>query len=147
MTSNIGTKNASLSKDMDFSGNTNNSKKREIIEKELKNKFPPEFINRFDDIIHFNNLSNDNLKTIIAIEIEKLIKNMSNEGYTLKSNENVIEYVFNKLEKDKDSSFGARPIIRIIQTEIENILIDEIIDNPQKKEYHISVEKNEIIIK
>ena len=146
MTSNIGTKNASLSKNMDFGGDTNNSKKREIIERELKNKFPPEFINRFDDIIHFNNLSNDNLKTITGIELEKLMKNISNEGYNLKTDENIINYLFEKLENDKDNNFGARPIIRIIQTEIENKLIDEIIDNPEKKDYYISVEKNEIKI-
>ena len=144
MTSNVGTKNASLSKDMDFCGSTNNSKKREIIEKELKNKFPPEFINRFDEIIHFNNLSKDNLKAITAIELEKLVKNMSNEGYCLKTNENVIECLLNKLDEDKDNSFGARPILRVIQNEIENKIIDEIIENPNKKDYMIVVEKNEI---
>jgi ATP-dependent Clp protease ATP-binding subunit ClpA len=144
MTSNVGTKNASLSKDVDFDGNINSSKKREIIERELKNKFPPEFINRFDEIIHFNNLSNDDLKTITAIELEKLIKNTSNEGYCLKTDEKLVEYLFKKIESDKDGNYGARPILRIIQTEVENKIIDEIIDNPNKKDYTIVVEKNEI---
>ena len=144
MTSNIGTKNATLSKDMDFSGNTNNTKKREIIERELKNKFPPEFINRFDDIIYFNNLSNEDLKAITSNEIEKLIKNMANEGYCLKIDENVQKWLFNKL--DKDNNFGARPILRLIQTEIENKLIDEILEKPEKKDFYMEVENNEIIV-
>lgn len=144
MTSNVGMKNASLSKDVDFSGNSNDSKKREIVEREMKNKFPPEFLNRFDDIIYFNNLSNEALEAIVGLELEKLIKNISNEGYCLKTHENVRKWLFNQL--DKDNNFGARPILRLIQTEIENKLIDEILENPEKKEFYMEVENNEIIV-
>ena len=144
MTSNVGMKNASISKDIDFNGNSNDSKKREIVEREMKNKFPPEFINRFDDIIYFNTLSDDNLRAITSIELDKLIKNISNEGYELKTHENVAEYLFQKLENDKN--FGARPILRVIQNEIENRLIDEIINNPNKKKYYVEVVNNQLNI-
>ena len=144
MTSNVGTKNASMANSLDFNNNINIEMKRDIIEKEMKNKFPPEFLNRFDDIIYFNNLSNDALETIIGLELEKLIKNISNEGYCLKTHENVQKWLFNKL--DKDNNFGARPILRLIQTEIENKLIDEILENPEKKEFYMEVENNTLKI-
>ena len=144
MTSNVGTKNASMANSLDFNTNVNTEMKRDIIEKEMKDKFPPEFLNRFDDIIYFNNLSDDALETIIGLELEKLIKNISNEGYCLKTHENVQKWLFNKL--DKDNNFGARPILRLIQTEVENKLIDEILDNPEKKEFYIEIENNELKI-
>lgn len=140
MTSNVGTKNASMANSLDFNTNVNTEMKRDIIEKEMKDKFPPEFLNRFDDIIYFNNLSDDALETIIGLELEKLIKNISNEGYCLKTHENVQKWLFNKL--DKDNNFGARPILRLIQTEIENKLIDEILENPEKKEFYMEIENN-----
>ena len=144
MTSNVGTKNASMTNSLDFNENVNGEMKRDVIEKEMKNKFPPEFLNRFDDIIFFNNLSNNALEAIIGLELEKLIKNISNEGYCLKTNENVIKWLFNKL--DKDNNFGARPILRLIQNEIENKLIDEILDAPYKKEFYVEIVNNDLKI-
>jgi ATP-dependent Clp protease ATP-binding subunit ClpA len=52
----------------------------------------------------------------------------------------VQKWLFNKL--DKDNNFGARPILRLIQTEIENKLIDEILENPEKKEFYMEIENN-----
>ena len=144
MTSNIGTKNASMAHSLDFNGEGNNELKKEIIKKEMRNKFPPEFLNRFDDIIYFNNLSNDALEAIVGLELEKLSKNISNEGYCLKTDENVKKWLFNQL--DKDNNFGARPILRLIQTEIENKLIDTILDSPEKKEFYIEIINNELKI-
>lgn len=144
MTSNIGTKNASLNKTIGFNETNEDNRKREIIEKELKDKFPPEFLNRFDDIIYFNKLTNDVLKTITSIEIEKLGKSMEKEGYALKTHENAIEWIVNKL--DTNENFGARPILRLIQNEIENKLIDLIIDDDSKKEFFVEIKNNELVI-
>lgn len=144
MTSNIGTKNASLNKVIDFNETNTDDRKKEIIEKELKDKFPPEFLNRFDDIIYFNRLTNDALKTITSIEIEKLGKSMEKEGYTLKTHENVVEWIVNKLNVNEN--FGARPILRIIQNEIENVIIDSIIDDNNKKDFFVEIKNNKLII-
>ena len=71
LTSNVGAKNAANEKPLGFITD-DTSNKRDIIEKELKNKFPPEFLNRLDEIVYFNSLTDDNLKDIVKLELKKL---------------------------------------------------------------------------
>ena len=126
-TSNNGAKAASdFGKGIGFNENEDDNKKR-ILLKQLKNKFPPEFLNRLNDIIYFNSLNNDNLKEIIKIEIEKLNKRVNNIGYKIEYDENVLDFI---LEKIKDESeFGARPIMRAIQDNIEDKITDTLLEN------------------
>ena len=126
-TSNNGAKAASdFGKGIGFNENEDDNKKR-ILLKQLKNKFPPEFLNRLNDIIYFNSLNNDNLKEIIKIEIEKLNKRINNIGYKIEYDENVLDFI---LEKIKDESeFGARPIMRAIQDNIEDKITDTLLEN------------------
>ena len=78
MTSNIGARKASeLGNGLGFVSNEDKNKKS-IIDKELKRKFTPEFINRIDKIVYFNNLTNDNLKNIVKLEINKFNNRLNN---------------------------------------------------------------------
>lgn len=136
-TSNIGTKEAnSFGRGMDFKDNQLKNKKN-IIERELKNKFPPEFINRIDNVIYFNSLSDDNLKDIIRLELNNLCNRVLKINFNLKYDESVVNILFNKIIKDKE--YGARPILRIIQNEIENKLTDLILENDYEENYTFTV--------
>ncbi len=146
LTSNVGTKQASESRSIGFGG-SDDENKREIIEKELKKKFPPEFINRLSDVVYFNSLTEDNLKKIIQIELDKLNKRLIDIKYTLKYSDDVINYILNYIKKDIE--YGARPILRAIQELIENKITDLLLDNDYKEwyEFNVNIIDNEIILK
>lgn len=133
MTSNVGAKRAS-----DFNHgigfmNDNESNKRDIIKKELKNKFPPEFINRIDKIVYFNELNDDNLKEIVRLELNKLNKRLININFSLNFDEKVIDYLHNLAIMEKE--YGARPIIRIIQDNVENKITELLLLNEYENNY------------
>jgi ATP-dependent Clp protease ATP-binding subunit ClpC len=137
-TSNIGAKTASdFGKGIGFNENEGENTKK-ILLKQLRNKFPPEFLNRLDDILYFNSLTNDNLREVIKIEINKLNKRVEELGYNLSYDTNVIEYIFDQIKDDKE--FGARPIMRTIQDVIENEITDALLEKEfeQGHEFHIS---------
>lgn len=146
LTSNVGTKQASESRSIGF-GSNDNENKREIIEKELKKKFPPEFINRLSDVVYFNSLTEDNLKKIIQIELDKLNKRLIDIKYTLKYSDDVINYILNYIKKDIE--YGARPILRAIQELIENKITDLLLENDYKEwyEFNASINNTELILK
>ena len=79
MTSNVGAKRAANTKGIGFSTD-DTIIKGDILKKEMKNKFPPEFLNRIDDIVYFNPLTDDNLKDIIRLEMGYLQTRISNIG-------------------------------------------------------------------
>lgn len=147
LTSNVGTKQASESRSIGFGGGGDENK-REIIEKELKKKFPPEFINRLSDVVYFNSLTEDNLKKIIQIELDKLNKRLIDIKYTLKYSDDVINYILNYIKKDIE--YGARPILRAIQELIENKITDLLLENDYKEWYEFNANinnNNELILK
>lgn len=146
LTSNVGTKQASESRSIGFGG-SDDENKREIIEKELKKKFPPEFINRLSDVVYFNSLTEDNLKKIIQIELDKLNKRLIDIKYTLKYSDDVINYILNYIKKDIE--YGARPILRAIQELIENKITDLLLENDYKEwyEFNVNIEENDIKVK
>lgn len=134
-TSNVGTKMASdFGKGIGF-GDTDNHKK--VLTKELKKKFPPEFINRLDNVIYFNSLNENNLKDIIKLELNKVIKKLNNLGYNMNYHDDVVNYLYKTIQDDKE--YGARPIIRTIQDEIENKITDLMIENDYEKDYIFNV--------
>jgi ATP-dependent Clp protease ATP-binding subunit ClpC len=126
-TSNIGAKAASdFSRGIGFKEDETVNSKR-ILLKQLKNKFPPEFLNRVDDIIYFNSLTDDNLKNIIKIEINKFEKKLSEIGYMVKYGDDVIDYILSIVKDEKE--YGARPIMRAIQDTIEDKITDALLEN------------------
>ena len=142
MTSNIGARQALEHKTVGYSTGGSNDKE-EIIRKELKNKFPPEFINRFDSIIFFNNLTEDNLKNIIGLELSYLKEQLSTIGHSMEYTEDVLCYIRNSIKSEAE--YGARPIKRVIKNEIENCIADIIInEDMQGHTFNVSVEEGKI---
>lgn len=126
-TSNAGAKAASdFGKGIGFNSDEEENQKR-ILLKQLKNKFPPEFLNRLDNVIYFNTLKDDDLRKIIRLEISKLQEKMLEIGYTLTYDEPTVEYILNIVKEQKE--YGARPIVRAIQDEIEDKVTDLLLEN------------------
>lgn len=120
-------------------------------EKELKDlllkHLKPEFINRFDEIIKFNPLSVENAKEIAKLEINKLIKRIwDTHKIKISFDNSLLEYV---VKNSFDNEFGARPIKRFIQKNIETFISMELIQNKLIVEYQyiLSVKNNELNLK
>ena len=145
MTSNIGAKQASeMGNGVGFQSNAEENKKS-IIEKSLKNKFNPEFLNRIDNIIHFNALTDDNIKVITRLELDKLRNRVKENGVNLTFGSDVIDYVFKKAIQEKE--YGARPIMRIIQDNISDRVVDLVLESENKQNsFDISINKDEEVI-
>ena len=146
MTSNIGAKQASeMGNGVGFQSNVEENKKS-IIEKSLKNKFNPEFLNRIDNIIHFNALTDDNIRAITRLELNKLSNRVKENGVNLKFGSDVIDYIFKKAIREKE--YGARPIMRIIQDNISDRVVDLVLESENKQNsFDISINKdNEVIV-
>ena len=135
-TSNVGTKMASdYSKAVGFN-EMNNSKK--ILLKEFKKKFPPEFINRIDNVIYFNNLSDNDLKKIIEIELKKLNDKLKVNNLSSTYDDGVIECILSII-KEQHEEYGARPIIRAIQYEIEDKITDILLEQEIKDGHNFNI--------
>ena len=129
MTSNIGVKKSQdFSSGLGFStkATQNNDKERArtIISKALKDTFNPEFLNRLDDIIFFESLDEKSIKKIVKLELNNLIKRMGDKKYTIKFTQSVVNRIF---EVGYDDKYGARPLKRAIQSEVEDYISEEIL--------------------
>ena len=141
MTSNIGAKKAAeLGNGLGFV-NSEEKNKKSIIEKELKKKFTPEFLNRINKIVYFNNLSDDNLKNIVKLEIDKFNNRLNNIEYNIIYSDDVVNYIHAKAINEKE--LGARPIIRLIQTNIEDKITELMLENDYEPNYTFSASCND----
>lgn len=109
---------------------------KNIIENALKKAFAPEFLNRIDDVVIFNNLDRDDIHKIIDIELKQLYKRVNDLGINLKISPEAKDFL---VEKGWDPSFGARPLKRAIQKYIEDELAEEIIKSNLKENDDILV--------
>ena len=101
-----------------------------VIEKELKKKFAPEFLNRVDDVVMFNSLSKEDINQIIKIELSKLNDRVEKMEYKLTITDEAVDYI---ASQGFDPQYGARPLKRAIQRLVEDVLTEEIIQfNPDK---------------
>ncbi|HVZ97003.1 MAG TPA: ATP-dependent Clp protease ATP-binding subunit [Chitinophagaceae bacterium] len=96
-----------------------------VIEKALKRTFSPEFLNRIDDVVIFNQLTEENIFQIIDILMKGVMKRLNNLGFTLELTEDAKKFL---AEKGYDSQFGARPLHRAIQKYLEDPLAEEILN-------------------
>jgi ATP-dependent Clp protease ATP-binding subunit ClpC len=112
---------------------------KNVIEKALKRAFAPEFLNRIDDIVLFNNLDKEDINKIIDIEMDSLLKRIDLLGYTVKITEDAKDFI---AEKGFDIKFGARPLKRAIQKYFEDPLSEEIINSKIKEGDTIKVSLN-----
>lgn len=149
ITSNVGTKQANeFGRTVGFNNQKElPNKKNIILEKELKKKFPIEFLNRIDDIVYFNNLTEDDLKKIIRIELNKIneIIKESEWGVLINYDETLTTHIYNELEKVKE--FGARPIKRLIEKEIATALSFKLLNGKYDKGtiFNVKVEDKQVI--
>ena len=147
MTSNIGARKAAeLGSGLGFVSNEELNKKS-IIDKELKKKFTPEFLNRLDQIVYFNALTDNNLKDIVKLEINKFNSRLNTLEYNIVYNDDVVTCIHAKALEKKE--FGARPIIRLIQTNIEDKITDLMLENeyPAGYTFSASCDGDSIMIK
>ncbi len=129
MTSNIGSRQLKdFGRGVGFSSNQSPEQENEhakyIIQKALKKAFAPEFLNRIDDVVMFNQLEKKHIFKIIDIEIEDLYKRVEALNYKLKISPAAKEFI---AEKGYDPQFGARPLKRAIQKYLEDEMAEIII--------------------
>lgn len=96
-----------------------------VIEKALKRTFSPEFLNRVDDVVIFNHLTEENIFSIIDILMKGVTKRLDSLGLTLELSEEAKKFIS---EKGFDAQFGARPLHRAIQKYLEDPLAEEILN-------------------
>jgi len=122
-TSNAGSNLISQTKD-EYSNSEEN--KREIVNKIMEDGiFKPELINRFDEVVLFHRLEKEHLQMIARIMISDLNKRLQDKSITVRSNEQIIDFI---IDKSYDPKFGARNMNRFIQDTIEKAIADAIIE-------------------
>ncbi len=142
LTSNIGTRQLKeFGKGIGFAAQlrTDDSEySRSVITKALNKSFAPEFINRLDEIITFDQLDVEALSKIIDVELKRLYQRMESIGYKLRIDDDAKRYV---AEKGYDVQFGARPLKRSIQSNLEDGLAELILnEEPQNGDViHVSL--------
>ena len=153
MTSNVGIKKLKdFGAGVGFSTNAKKSSqtsvKDEILQKELKNHFPPEFLNRLDDVIIFKSLEKEDIGKIVELEIKKLKDRVVEIGYDLQINKTAKDFL---IEEGYDEEYGARPLTRAIQKFIEDPVSEEILSGGVKEKQTIKVSyskaKEDIVVK
>lgn len=146
LTSNLGVKKLQeFGSGIGFSNNSysNEERKKEVLMKEMKNFFSPEFLNRIDDTIVFNSLSKEDIKKITDIELKKLIQRLSEMKYKISYDESLVEYL-SKIGYDE--LYGARPLKRAIQDKVEDLLSEEVLlgNLIEGKSYQLKVEEDSV---
>lgn len=130
MTSNAGAQSIISPKKLGFASVTDEkadyNRMKDGVMEEVKRVFKPEFINRIDEIIVFHQLTKDDIKNIVRIMLATIEKRCHSQmNLTLKIQESIIDFIATKGFDDK---YGARPIRRAIQTNIEDLLAEEILE-------------------
>lgn len=134
MTSNVGIKTLQeFGTGVGFNTMSTISKEKEmqdaVVAKAVSKQFPPEFINRIDDIITFNSLGKNEIKQILEIELVDLAKRITEAGYTVIVENSAKDFL---IEKGHDDKFGARPLKRIVQSELEDLIAEAYVDGKIK---------------
>ncbi|MCR4809326.1 MAG: ATP-dependent Clp protease ATP-binding subunit [Prevotella sp.] len=125
---------------------------RSIVQKALSKQFSPEFLNRLDEIITFDQLDLDAIKRIVNVELKPLVKRIADLGYTVELDDEAREFV---ATKGYDVQFGARPLKRALQSYVEDGICELILEgdiaagstihvtkNPEKEELSFNVLTN-----
>jgi ATP-dependent Clp protease ATP-binding subunit ClpC len=139
LTSNLGVKKfQEFGEGIGFSSNsyTRDEAKKQMLMKEMKNFFSPEFLNRIDDTIVFNSLSQEDIKKIAKIELDKLISRLTDMKFKIKYDETLIDYIS---KVGYDESYGARPMKRAIQDKVEDFLSEEVLTSKIKENVNYTI--------
>lgn len=156
MTSNVGARLITDTKTLGFTNVSGDKEKDEQkkyeetkkeVMQELKKQFRPEFINRIDEIIVFHKLSNEEIESIIDIMLKEVIDRMkNNNNMEIKIDKTVKELI---AKKGIDKAYGARPLRRTIQNEVEDRLAEEILDGNLKvgEKAKIVAKEDKVLVK
>ena len=147
MTSNSGTRQLrefgkSIGFNMSGEANDDSSQKeyaRNIIKKHMSKQFTPEFLNRLDEIVTFDQLDRNSIRMIIDIELKTMFSRIKELGYSVDITDAAKDFV---ASKGYDSQFGARPLKRAIQNYIENQLCEKILSEEIKSNGIITIDKS-----
>lgn len=148
LTSNLGVKKLQdFGTGIGFSSNSysNEEAKKQMLMKEMKNFFSPEFLNRIDDTIVFNSLSQEDIKKITDIELKRLVARLVDMKYNITYDDSLVEYL-SKIGFDE--LYGARPLKRAIQDKVEDLLSEEVLTGKmiEGKTYLIKVVNEKVIV-
>ena len=151
MTSNVGARSITDRKQLGFtsSADSNDEKKKyeetkKDVMAELKKEFKPEFLNRIDDIIVFHKLNSGDIKNIVELMLNKLVKLMDKQGIKVEVDENAKDIV---AKAGTDEAYGARPLRRAIQSMVEDKIAEAILDGKVKDKAKVTTNGEEIEIK
>jgi ATP-dependent Clp protease ATP-binding subunit ClpC len=148
LTSNLGVKKLQeFGLGIGFSNNTygNEEANKQMLMKEMKKFFSPEFLNRIDDTIVFNSLSQEDIKKITDIELKKLVTRLNEMKYNINYDNSLVEYL---AKIGYDELYGARPLKRAIQDKVEDLLSEEVLTGKliEGKNYLIKVVDENVIV-
>ncbi len=147
MTSNVGSDIISQKAAFGFASKEEKEAKRDELEERvktaLKKEFKPEFLNRVDDIVIFNYLSKEDVREIVDLEMEKVIKRLAAKDINLKMTKKARKFI---AEEGFDQKLGARPIKRVIQKEVLDPLAMKVISGDVKSgdKVTVSTKKGEV---
>jgi len=133
MTTNLGVKKLSdFGSGIGFSSNkySNEEAKKQMLMKELKTFFSPEFLNRVDDTIVFQTLSKENIDKITKLELDKLVTRLTDMNYQITYSPSLIEFIS---KVGFDEIYGARPIKRAIQDKVEDFISEMVLTGKIKE--------------
>lgn len=141
LTSNVGV--SELNKKAVGFGEQSDTKSKDIMA-EVKRKFPPEFLNRLDEIIQFNKLTQEDILKITALCINTdIVPKLKKQNVNVSIDESVLKIISNH---GYNPEYGARELKRVISNEIKNPLADYLISNPEAADIKIFVKSNKIQI-
>ena len=125
-----------------FGADAQDESKTDIMER-IAPYFRPEFLNRFNGVIEFNHLSKDDLKKIVDLMLNQVNKTLAKKGITLDVTEEAKSLL---MEQGYDKAMGARPLRRVVETEIRDNVTDFYLDNIDVKHLLADVKDGHIVI-
>lgn len=146
LTSNIGTNDLDKLSDLGFETNSTLSEKEKVeqsIMTELDDLLPQEFLNRLDDIFIFNHLSKKDIKSIVALELEKINMRLKQKKIDFSFNSDLINFLANHSHNPRQ---GARMVRKTIQDLVEPPIATKLLSKQKNKKIHLSLKNKKVIV-
>ena len=142
MTSNMGAQK--IQEELQKNQNANMDNIKSLVMEDVKIYFRPEFINRIDDIVIFHSLSEQNIESIVELQLNKLKERLQSKNILINFSNDVVKHL---VKIGFDPIFGARPIKRAIQNDIESFLSDKLLEDKIEvgKQYQMEYKKDYIL--
>ena len=134
MTSNIGSQSIMDEK-------LSQEEKETAVMESLRDYFRPEFVNRIDEVVVFKSLGKEQLDGIVKIQVEEVMKRLKDKEIELELDDSAVKYL---ADKGFDPVFGARPLKRVIQRELLNVLAKDIIAGKLNNGDHVKVAADDL---